>query len=320
MQLLASLSGDNGSATVGSLQSHWEQHTGMSDSQFQKMKKLACLLPSTDPLKKWQLVWSKCQRTKLGLEMRLEAVLRTQQPPAPPNLKPSEEGESCLASPDNGTPLANVPNLAPLPEKPSQCSRWPGGNTGDPCNGAGESLRQAACSHSCQLAVTPKPSCRLCNGGAPLEAPSSTQLFSRRMRKARSADLPSSEGPGTWADPSHSGSSGVWIKGLEVSSMEPVGGAWEGQQPLRSAASSTCHPQEDQRGRGLVPEARSWSRWVWTVLPQSWQLLCGCGWTWTQQEAGLRVIPTAEHAGPGFSAQPLTEGRGRLNARVCEGQ
>ncbi|XP_013911001.1 PREDICTED: puratrophin-1-like [Thamnophis sirtalis] len=255
MQLLASLSGDNGSATVGPLQSHWEQHLGMSDSQFQKMKKLACLLPSTGPLKKWQLVWSKCQRTKLALEMRLEAALRTQQSPAPPNLKPSEEGESCLASPDNGTPLAKVPNLAPLPEKPSECSRRPGGNTGDPCNGAGGSLCQAACSHSCQLAVTPKPSCWLCNGRAPLEAPSSTQLFSRRMRKAWSADLPSSEGP----DPSHSGTRGVWMKGLEVSSMELVGGACEGQQPLRSAASSTCRPQEDQRGRGLLPEARSWS-------------------------------------------------------------
>ncbi|XP_034281537.1 puratrophin-1 isoform X3 [Pantherophis guttatus] len=258
MQFLASLSGDNGSATVGCLQNYWEQHPGMSDTQFQNMKKLACLLPSTDPLKKWQLVWSKCQRTKLGLEMRLEAALRIQEPPGPPNLKPSEEGKSCLANPDNRTPLAKVPNMASLLDKPSLLSRWPRGDTVDPCNGAGEGLFQAACSHSCQLAVdTQKPSCHLCDGGTPLEAPSSAQLISRRrLRKARSVDLPSSEGPRTWADPSHCGSSRIWIKGLEVSSMESVGGPWEGQQPLHSAA---CHPQDDQRQRGLVPEARSWS-------------------------------------------------------------
>uniref|UniRef100_A0A8C6YIR1 Puratrophin-1 n=1 Tax=Naja naja TaxID=35670 RepID=A0A8C6YIR1_NAJNA len=259
VQLLASLSGDNSSAVVGCLQSYWEQHPGMSDTQFQNMKKLACLLPSGDPLEKWQLVWSKCQRTKLGLEMRLEAALRIQQPPGPP---PAEEGESCLAPADQRAPLAKVPNMAPLPERPSPLSRWPGGNPVEPCDGAGEGLVQVACSHSCQPAVdAPKPSCRLCDGGAPWEAPPSAQLFSRRkLRKARSVDLSSSEGLRTWADPSHCGSTGVWIKGLEVSSMEPVGGPWEGQEPLgSSAASSAFHPQEDQRPRGLGPEARSWS-------------------------------------------------------------
>ncbi|XP_039209502.1 puratrophin-1 isoform X1 [Crotalus tigris] len=260
MRFLASLSGDNGSAAVGSgLQNYWEQHPGMSDTQFQNMKKLACLLPSSEPLKKWQLVWSQCQRTKRALEVRLEAALRVQQPPGPPNLRPSEEGESCLASPDKRSPLAKTPSMAPLPEKPAQLP------TIDTCNGAGGGLRQTACSHSCQLAVDPpKPSCHLCDGGDPLEAPeeapSSEQLFSRRrLREARSIDLPSSEEPWTWADPSHCGSTGVWIKGLEVSSPESVGGPWESQQPLGSAASPAFHPQEDQRQRGLVPETRSWS-------------------------------------------------------------
>lgn len=250
----------------------------MSDTQFQNMKKLACLLPSSDPLKKWQLVWSQCQRTKLALEMRLEAALRIQQPPGLPNLKPSEEGESRLASPDKRSPLAKTPNMASLPEKPNQ-AKWPGGNTMDTCNGAGGGVLQTACSHSCRLAVdTPQPSCPLCHGGAPLEvpeeAPSSEQLFCRRrLRKARSVDRPGSEEPRTWAEPSCCSSTGVWIKGLEVSSLESVGVAWEGQQPLGSAASSAFHPQEDQRQSGLVLETRSWSRWVWAALPQSWQLV-----------------------------------------------
>ncbi|XP_070616683.1 puratrophin-1 isoform X2 [Erythrolamprus reginae] len=248
MQFLASLGGDNGAATLGCLQSYWEQHPGMSDSQFQNMKKLARLLPSVDPLTKWQFVWSECQRAKLDWETRLEAVLKIQPPPGPPNLKPSGEGVSCLASPDLRTPLASVPNMAPLPEKPSRLSRWSGSNTVEPCNGAGEGPFPATCSHSCQ-----QPSCHL-------EAPSPAQLFSRwRRRKAQSADLPSSEGPPTWADPSHCGSGRVGVKGLEVSSMELVGGPREGQQPLRSAVSSACHPQEDQRQRDLVPETRSWS-------------------------------------------------------------
>uniref|UniRef100_A0A8C5SPM4 Puratrophin-1 n=1 Tax=Laticauda laticaudata TaxID=8630 RepID=A0A8C5SPM4_LATLA len=255
MQLLASLSGDNSSAAVGCLQSHWEQHPGMSDTQFQNMKKLACLLPSGDPLEKWQLVWSKCQRTKQGLEMRLEAALRIQQPPGP---LPAEEGEPCLAPADKRAPLAKVPNVVPLPERPSLLSRWPKGNTVEPCDGAGESPVQAAC----QPAVdTPKPSCRLWDGGAPWEAPPSAQLLSRRkLRKAQSVDLSSSERSWTWADPSHCGSTGVWIKGLEVSSMQPVGGPWQGQQPLgSSAASSAFRSQEDQKLRALVPKARSWS-------------------------------------------------------------
>lgn len=292
MRFLASLSGDNGSAAVGSgLQNYWEQHPGMSDTQFQNMKKLACLLPGSDPLKKWQLVWSQCQRTKRGLEMRLEAALRIQQPPGPPNLRPSEGGESRLASPDKRSPLAKTPNMAPLPEKPAQLP------TIDTCNGAGGGLLQAACSHSCRPAVdTPKPSCHLCDGGDPLEAPeeapSSEQLFSRRrLRKARSVDLPSSEEPRTWADPSRCGSTGVWIKGLEVSSPESVGGPWEGQQPLGSAASPAFHPQEAQRQRGLVPETRSWSRWVWAdglgLAADGW--MCKAAGSWSQSPPPCRA-------------------------------
>ncbi|XP_026570191.1 LOW QUALITY PROTEIN: puratrophin-1 [Pseudonaja textilis] len=250
MQLLARLSGDNSSAAVGCLQSFWEQHPGMSDSQFQSMKRLAGLLPSGDPLEKWQLVWSKCQRTKQGLATRLEAARRIQQPPGP---LPAEEGEPCLAPADKRAPLAEVPSVVPLTGRPALLSRRPGGNTVEPCDGAGEGLVQAACSPSCQPAVdTPPPSCRLCDGGAPPSA----QLFSRRkLRKAQSVDLSSAEGPWTGADPGHCGSTRVWIKGLEVSSVEPVGGPWQGQQPLGSSA-AFC-PQEDQRLRGPVPE--SWS-------------------------------------------------------------
>ncbi|XP_007435482.1 puratrophin-1 [Python bivittatus] len=265
MQFLSSISVEDCSDAVACLQNYKQQHPGISDAQFQKMKELACLLPSSDPLKKWQLVRSKCQKTKLGLDMKLEAALRIWRPLGPPDLKPSEEGEFSLASQDKRNAQAEASNMAPLPEKPSQLSGWTGSKMMDTYNEAGQGLLQVACGHLCSLAVDiPKPSCSVCDERAILEAPeaapSSRQLFcKRRWRKAQSFDLPCLEGRQTLGDPGHCGSTSVLNKGLEFSSTEFVDGPYKDQQCLGPARSSAFSLQEEQRNRGIVPETRSWS-------------------------------------------------------------
>ncbi|XP_056609543.1 pleckstrin homology domain-containing family G member 4B isoform X2 [Triplophysa dalaica] len=59
------------------LETYHSQHPPIPDTRFQEMKDLAEELRSDQGLKQWKFAWSKCQETKQMFEKKLETALRT---------------------------------------------------------------------------------------------------------------------------------------------------------------------------------------------------------------------------------------------------
>ncbi|XP_054856422.1 puratrophin-1 [Eublepharis macularius] len=266
------------SAALKCLENYKEQHPEISEARFQEAKELACQLRSSNGLKQWQFAWSKCQETKLAFDMKLEAALRTKRSPAP-------EGERGLPGQEGavwGRVVTVAPSATQCLGRPSQ----PPGQAGENAQGQHEAvgpgkqvvLQDAAPSSSRSIPEAPKPPCGARDDKSTLESiaealeaspacpstPASRQLFPKRiLRKAQSFDLACSESlrsscQRTLSEPARYGNTGVFIKGLEVSSTELVDRTNVARQhpgPTNWAAGCA---QEERRSGVSVPEAKSW--------------------------------------------------------------
>lgn len=281
------------------LESYKGQHPDISDARFQEMKELACELKSDKGLKQWKFAWSKCQETKLVFEKKLEAALRTrrsllsdqksalgEQPQAGSlSHRRHSEGATSRSHWDRtcSTPHCyNRPNCSlgwakekvPSPslscpgdvsageELACQATLSPGSQTtGFFASGASKSPKLPEEKPNLEsILETPevKPSCT--------SAAASGKLPPRRMlRKAQSFDLPCGESlwsgcQRTLSEPARYGNTGVFIKGLEVSSTELVDRTFALRQQGTHNWPADCPVQEGPRGCLSVSEAKSWGR------------------------------------------------------------
>ncbi|XP_065518097.1 puratrophin-1 isoform X3 [Lathamus discolor] len=279
------------------LESYKGQHPNISDARFQEMKELACELKSDKGLKQWKFAWSKCQETKLVFEKKLEAALRTRrsllsdQKPALGE-QPQAGSLSRRRHSEAATSRSHWDRTCSTPHcynRPNCSLGWAKEKVPSPsfsCPGdvsTGEEL-------SCQATLSPGPQSRVsfASGASkspklPEEKPSlesiletpevkpsctstaaSGKLPPRRMlRKAQSFDLPCGESlwagcQRTLSEPARYGNTGVFIKGLEVSSTELVDRTFPLRQQGTHNWPADCPVQEGPRGCLSVSEAKSW--------------------------------------------------------------
>ncbi|XP_010156398.1 PREDICTED: pleckstrin homology domain-containing family G member 4B-like, partial [Eurypyga helias] len=271
-------SAEHCTGVIKCLESYKGQHPDISDARFQEMKELACELKSDKGLKQWKFAWSKCQETKLVFEKKLEAALRTRRSLL------SDRKPAAGEQPRAGSEAGGLSQ-----RRHSEGARWakekaPSHSLSCPGDvSAGEELAcQAAlspASHSSRVSFASaaskspklpeekpnlesiletlevKPSCT--------STPASGKPPPRRMlRKAQSFDLPCGESlwsgcQRTLSEPARYGNTGVFIKGLEVSSTELVDRTFAlRQQPAHTWAADCL--LEGQRGCLSVSDAKSW--------------------------------------------------------------
>ncbi|XP_065589496.1 puratrophin-1 [Cyrtonyx montezumae] len=265
-------SAEHCAGVIKCLESYKEQHPDISNTRFQEMKELACELKSDKGLKQWKFAWSKCQETKLVFEKKLEAALRTrrsllsEQPQVGSeagSVSHRRHSEGAAPGPSQGRPNRSMGWTKEKAPSPSlSCPGDFGAGEEFTCQaalGAGPHLGRVSFGNgACKSPKLPEEKSNLESILETLEmkpsfasTPTSGKLPPRRMlRKAQSFDLPCGESlwsgcQRTLSEPARYGNTGVFIKGLEVSSTELVDRTFALRQP------------EGQRGCGSA-EARSW--------------------------------------------------------------
>ncbi|KAJ7312056.1 hypothetical protein JRQ81_006390 [Phrynocephalus forsythii] len=247
-------------AAVAWLESSRGHHPDFSDTQFQAMKEAALQLKSSRALQRWHVAWSKCQEASQGLERMLGAALRARRSTGPEWEASSSSTSSSLGQEEevlNWPPVERAAHPLPLEADPGHVAAW---STEQGVGGRGH-VRPASTACPFPALEAPRLPSAACNSEArpwslvegaweaPPSCPTSppsTQPFPRRpLRKAQSFELACSEGlrsacQRTLSEPAPCGNTGVFIKGLEVSST-----AMAARQPL--AAPSSNWLQEERR-------------------------------------------------------------------------
>uniref|UniRef100_A0A8C2K8L7 Pleckstrin homology domain containing, family G (with RhoGef domain) member 4 n=1 Tax=Cyprinus carpio TaxID=7962 RepID=A0A8C2K8L7_CYPCA len=245
-------------SVIACLETYSSQHPPIPDAHFQEMKDLAGELKSEQGLKQWKFAWSKCQETKQMFEKKLEMALRTRRES---DSKSARGDSSCQNSDCSTKPQERSSSISFSCRKAfgrgwgrdrlssqSSTSSTPSSPSGI-CMDTRDSVRTSSGSpYSIEHRIphsTPVRSHRLTRsistdespqqphleGQACATSPSLTSIEpSRRvLRKTQSFDTAGSESVSrygtcqrTLSEPARRGNTGVFIKGLEVSSTEVI--------------------------------------------------------------------------------------------------
>ncbi|XP_051563410.1 uncharacterized protein LOC127446483 [Myxocyprinus asiaticus] len=277
-------------SVITCLETYHSQHPPIPDACFQEMKDLAGELKSDQGLKQWKFAWSKCQETKQMFEKKLETALRTcresdsksdcSRQNSDSNAKPQERSSSlsfsCRKAFSGGWGRDRLSSQ-------SSTSSTPGSPSGIHLD-ARDSVRTPTGSPYCiEHRIphsTPVRSHRLTRSistdesNQPLHlvgqasasscsiSPSLSSIAPNRrvLRKTQSFDTAGSECVSrygtcqrTLSEPARRGNTGVFIKGLEVSSTEVVDRPYSPRLPPIHGWSSPDHsgsPAQEARGKG----------------------------------------------------------------------
>ncbi|MBN3299352.1 SL9A5 protein, partial [Amia calva] len=265
------------------LQGYSRQHPPIPEARFQEMKELAGELKSDKGLKQWKFAWSKCQETRQMFEKKLEAALRTRRSlPLDGGRSNAEVGGRRLSEgPDPRVQHERSQSLSfcsrrgfssrPRDRLATHSAGSPSSPVGSvldcplsdfvlkPSGSSTCGLEQRGLSH---LPHTPPSTQRLTRSTSseePPHCPAGPLDSGRRvLRKTQSFDVAGSEGARygpcqrTLSEPMRRGNTGVFIKGLEVSSTEVS----EGHQP-RSPGLGWTARQDGHRSSTPPVEART---------------------------------------------------------------
>ncbi|KAJ8407895.1 hypothetical protein AAFF_G00269390 [Aldrovandia affinis] len=276
---------DKCQAVIKCLEGYRRQHPEIPDARFQEMNELAGELKSDKGLKQWKFAWSKCQETKQMFEKKLEAALRTRRSlPADGAEKkgdatPRRNSDSVEQLQGRSSSLSfscrkafsggwgrEKPSTGPACIPPGSS---PEGGDGGFLKGSASSLfalehrgtppnshrltRSTSSEESPQHAQARVGSASLCPG------PPAAEAGRRVLRKTQSFDVPASaESPRygtcqrTLSEPARRGNTGVFIKGLEVSSTEVADRAYSPRLPTHSWS-----PSDAVRNSTPIPEVRA---------------------------------------------------------------
>ncbi|KPP64653.1 hypothetical protein Z043_116979, partial [Scleropages formosus] len=276
------------------LEDYWQQHPNIPDVKFQEMKELASELKSHQGLKQWKFAWSKCQETKEMFEKKLEVALRTRhslpmdsgrwesEETAPRRhsessaQRPPQERSGSLSSCRQGSTMGWTRERRGTHSGASPCS--PEAVRSHTRTPTAYALGQEYC-----VVRTPPCTQRLIRSVSSEESPQhhaescafSTSLASREhrqrmLRKTQSFDAPCNMEPlchgacpRTLSEPSRRGNTGVFIKGLEVSSTEVVEctyspflspRGWTGAETVRNSTTIAEPRAKGSKLRHIVDE------------------------------------------------------------------
>lgn len=240
---------------IEGLEKYQVQHPEIAEKKFEEMRELAFELRSDKGTKQWTFAWSKCQEARQVFEKKLQAALRAKHLLVGEQTSPrSASHRRRLNSVDQNAYLQNKPLGSPLCGRERRLSRVL-------CNRpeVGYSMEQtpyrasSSCSSASSVASSDFRVRKMSLQSIPSEefnlelfhqvpsgssTPTSSRPMGRRLlRKAQSFDLPGTDA-GTHgcqrrlSEPARRGNTGVFIKGLEVSSTELADRPCSPRQPL----------------------------------------------------------------------------------------
>uniref|UniRef100_UPI0037E878E5 rho guanine nucleotide exchange factor 40 n=1 Tax=Semicossyphus pulcher TaxID=241346 RepID=UPI0037E878E5 len=244
-------------AVIGCLEDYQRQHPPIPDSRFQEMKALAEELRGERGLRQWSFAWSKCQETKKMFDRKMEAALRTRDSAHRQRsdsafsrisassrkslsgllgaFETSSLSSSCPPEEDTSSPLrSNSSTFLPITSSPITPQHTPhhtpllqrlfrstsseeSSDRVDICSSS-PSLPRLGSSQSFTPSFASSPS---------FSCTSFSSSRRQHLRKTQSFDCPSTPEPSrygpnprTLSEPVRRGNTGVFIRGLEVSSSE----------------------------------------------------------------------------------------------------
>lgn len=233
---------DKCQTVIGCLEDYQLQHPPIPDSRFQAMKAEAGQLRGERGLRQWSFAWSKCQETRKMLDRKMEAALVTR-----------DSAHRCRSdSASSRSSAASRRTLSGLlsTRKTSSVSldNTTSAHSSPPTPQHTPLLQRLFRSSSCEESEQTDPS-----------SSCSSSSFSRRqqMRKTQSFDCPSTPDssryvhcPRALSEPAHRGNTGVFIRGLEVSSTEAADRTLCPRTPGPRSPGSPKTPATDPRPRG----------------------------------------------------------------------
>lgn len=253
---------------MDSLEEHQQRHPPVPDGLFQTMRAEAVELQGERGLRQWSFAWAKCQEAKKTFDRKMEAVLRTRDS-AHRRRSDSVSSRSSVSSRRSSSGLWGVQESPPWPPEGSASSPV---FSASPATPHRSSLLQRLFRSSSSFEeaseqdnLSPSPSLTRLNS-SPFSSPSfssfsfsplfspklspSSSSSSRRqhLRKTQSFDCPSTpdvlrcgSAPRTLSEPPRRGNTGVFIRGLEVSSSEAAGPALRPRTPAHSWTGAGPH-------------------------------------------------------------------------------
>ncbi|XP_061592244.1 puratrophin-1 isoform X2 [Cololabis saira] len=207
---------------IGSLQDYQHKHPPIPDRRFQEMKVEAGELRGERGLHQWSFAWSKCQETKKMFDRKMEAAFRTRDSAH----RRRSDSTSSRSSTSSRKTLSGFWSS----RKTSSFSLEEDASTSSPLTSPSPPTPQ----HTPLLqrlfrSSSSEESSDQVDMSSPGFSPSSSFFCSRRqqMRKTQSFDSPSTPDlsryghcPRALSEPARRGNTGVFIRGLEVSSTE----------------------------------------------------------------------------------------------------
>ncbi|XP_073461947.1 puratrophin-1 isoform X2 [Aquarana catesbeiana] len=287
---------------IESLEKYQVQHPEFEEKKFEEMRELAYELKSDKGTKQWKFAWSKCQEARQVFEKKLEAALRAKHLLIGEQTSPRPVSQRRRLNSVDQKVLQNKPLSSPLCGRERRLGRVL-------CNRpeVGYSMEQApyrvspSCSSASSIASSDFRGRKMSLQSIPSEdfnlelfhqvpsgssTPTSSRPMGRRLlRKAQSFDLPGTEA-GTHgcqrrlSEPARRGNTGVFIKGLEVSSTEVADRPCSPRQPLdwsaervlsdrRSSVSSVDGRSRTSKLRHIIDEMvtteREYVRSLWYI-------------------------------------------------------
>ncbi|XP_044052272.1 rho guanine nucleotide exchange factor 40 isoform X2 [Siniperca chuatsi] len=284
---------DKCQAVIGCLEDYHCQHPPIPDGRFQEMKAVAGELRGERGLRQWSFAWSKCQETKKMFDRKMEAALRTRDSAHRQRSDSAvsrsstssrkrlsglwgvHETSSCPPEEDSNT--SSPPrNTSLLSITSSLITSTPAPSTSSPLTPQHTPLlRRLFRSASSEESSDQVDICSSSHGLPRLDSSacsSPSSFFSGRrqqLRKTQSFDCPSTPEvsrygpcPRALSEPVRRGNTGVFIRGLEVSSTDAADHTlsprtavhgWAGQLHGPGAPGTprtTGSPATDSRPRG----------------------------------------------------------------------
>nr|XP_061819762.1 uncharacterized protein plekhg4 isoform X1 [Nerophis lumbriciformis] len=196
-------------AAIGALEEYRHQHPPIPEAQFQEMKALAGELGDERGVRQWNFAWSKCQEAKSMFDRKMAEALSAQESA---HMRHSDSADNI--SPTSTETVSSETASSP-PQEDSSPSSAPASPQHTP-------LLQRLFGSEASFS-RPRVNSSACHTP-------SFSFSSRRqlLRKTHSFDCPATPeatryycpSPRTLSEPARRGNTGVFIRGLEVSSTE----------------------------------------------------------------------------------------------------
>lgn len=236
---------DKCQTVISCLEDYNHHHPPIPEARFQEMKALAGELRGERGLRQWSFAWAKCQETKKMFDRKMEAALRTRdsthrrrsdssfsrkslsglwitKEATQMSLNQPEGNTSCPSPPRNSTasPVTSTPQHTPLLQRLFRSTSTDDTKDRlDISSSPAPSLQRLDSTSSFTSSYTSPSIC---------SSSSYTPLGRRQqLRKTQSFDCPPTPEvsrygacPRTLSEPARRGNTGVFIRGLEVTSTE----------------------------------------------------------------------------------------------------